>query len=103
VTVLVGFSVVTGVCVLMFAVIALVLVYVSRVLLVFVFMAVAMSVFVVVSMAMVMGVPQPSMFMGVCMAMLVGMLVRIIMFVRPLHVVSPFDAAHGPNKTVPCN
>jgi hypothetical protein len=31
------------------------------------------------------------------------MLVRMIMFVRPLHVVSPFDAAHGPNKTIPFN
>ncbi len=60
--------------------------------LVFVFCILLVIVLVTVSMAMGMGMTQAGMLVGVCMAMLVRVVMRMFGFVRALHVFFPFKA-----------
>ncbi len=75
-------------------VITLMPVLVFWVLSMFVFVGVAVRVLVGMSMTMVVGMPQPGVLVGVYMAMLMDMVVFVVVFVRALHVFSPFNTLH---------
>jgi hypothetical protein len=97
-TVFMSFAFVTGMCMLMRAMITLVLVLVAGLFSMLVLVAMPVSVIVHVRMAVIMRMPQSGMLVGMYMAMLVHMVVNMFVFVGALHLFSPFKAVHGPSR-----